>query len=369
MQNSAQIVATKLNNMEEKIKSTQSKCSSCGANLCFCPPSQDLACEKCNSHYPINNKGIIETHDLFNKDILKQAKHDEYVEKNKVFKCPNCGANVLLNSYEIAKSCPYCGTSLVIDTDVIPGNKPDVCIPFAFDEKGANEKFATGIKKKFWAPRKFKKGIPQSQIRGVYIPAFAYDLDTASSYKGRLYNDESHTDSDGRSHTERHYFYISGNHNARFEDEIVECSSKIEQKDIMGVLPYRHNEQKAYTNEYILGYAVEHYNKNAEDSYPTCQNIVDSKIRSQILSKYSYDGVDYLNVDSTYSNQKYRYCLLPIYRFDYSYKNKKYITYMNGQTGRVDNNVPKSKLKIFFAILIPLLIVLSIIILPIILGD
>lgn len=355
--------------MEEKIKSTQSKCKACGANLYFCPNSQDLACEKCGNHYPIINDGTIETHELFKENVQAQEKHDKYVEKNKVFKCPNCGANVILNTYEISKSCPYCGTNLVIDTDVLPGNKPDACIPFVFDEASASEKFAIGIKKKFWAPRKFKKGIPQNQIKGIYIPSFAYDLDTVSIYRGRLYNESTHTDSDGHSHTERNYFSISGTHTSRFEDEIVECSSKMNQRDIMGVLPFNHSEQKAYTNEYILGYSVEHYDKNAIDSYPICKTIVDGKIRNQILRKYSYDGVDYLNVNSEYSNQKYRYYLLPVYRFDYIYKNKHYITYMNGQTGRVDNNVPKSRFKIFLAILLPILFVLAFILLPIILNH
>lgn len=355
--------------MKDKIESAQNKCTSCGSNLYFCPSTQDLACEKCGSHYEIQNNGTIKTHDLFGEDgSNEQKEYEEYIAKSKVFKCPNCGSNVVLNQYEISKKCPYCDTSLVIQENSIPGIKPDACIPFAFDEKNASEKFSQGVKKKFWAPRKFKRGIPENQIHGIYIPSFAYDLDTASTYKGRLYTEHTETDSQGHSHTERSYFYVSGSHDARFEDEIVESSSKITQKEIMGVLPYNHSVQKPFKNEYILGYSVEHYEQNAKDCYPVCKQIVDGKIRSQILRKYHYDGVDYLNIDSTYSNQMYRYYILPMYRFDYQYKNKKYITYMNGQTGRVDNNVPKSKLKIFFAIIIPILLVLAFILIPMLLG-
>ena len=368
-QNSAQIVATKWNNMEQKIESEQGKCKTCGSNLYFCPATQDLACEKCGNHYEIKNDGIIETHDLHENRADKKAEHDEYVSKNKAFKCPNCGANVILNQYEISNNCPYCGTSLVVQQDLKVGMKPDACIPFAFDEKGAAEKFVAGVKRKFWAPRKFKEEVPENQIHGIYIPSFAYDMDTASSYSGRLYNEHTTTDSDGHSHTERTYFYISGSHSSRFEDEVVESSSKISQGEMLGVLPYRHNQQKPYKNEYILGYSVEQYDHTVEECFPICKSIVDGKIRSQILGKYHYDGVDYLNVSSAYFNEQYRYCILPIYRFDYSYKKKKYITYMNGQTGKVDNNVPKSKLKITFAVLIPILIILAIIILPIILGS
>ena len=122
---------------------------------------------------------------------------------------------------------------------------------------------------------------------------------------------------------------------------------------------------KPYKNDYILGYSVEHYNKNATENIPTYKDEVGLILRGQILSKYHYDGVDYLNIDTNYSNEQYRYYVLPMYRFDYEYKKKKYITYMNGQTGKVDGNVPKSKLKITFAILIPLLIMLAIILINI----
>ena len=96
-----------------------------------------------------------------------------------------------------------------------------------------------------------------------------------------------------------------------------------------------------------------------------------SMIRSDILRKYTYDGVSYLNVNTDYSNETFEYDILPVYRFDYDYKNKKYVTYMNGQTGRVDNNIPKSPAKIALVVILIILAVLLPIIIAIItsLGE
>ncbi len=364
MQNSAQIVEQKLNNMKEKeIKSVHSKCASCGANLIFCPSKQDLVCEKCESHYPIKNEGTIETHDLDNNQEIAKL-NQTFKNENKIFKCKNCGARIVLNTYEISKQCPYCGAGLVMDKSVMDGIIPDACIPFAFDEKEASDLFVKAVSKRHFVPKKFKRNIPENQIHGIYIPAFAFDASTMSAYDGRLYNEYETTDSDGHSHTERSYFHISGSQKEEFEDVIVECSSKITQEEIEGVLPYQFHKKKPYNNAYILGYSVEHYSETLNESIPDYKSEIEATVRRHILNKYHYDGISYLNVNTKYSNEKYRYYLLPMYRFEYQYKKKDFVTYMNGQTGAVDSNLPKSGWAIALAILIPFIIVL----IPIIIG-
>ena len=343
---------------QKEIGSVHSKCKNCGGNLVFCPTTQDLICAKCESHYPIENNGKILVHNLYDSNETK--KHNKsFKEQNTFFKCKNCGANIVLNNYEISNKCPYCGTGLVVDENAEEGTIPDACIPFAFDKAEASILFAQNVKKKHFLPNKFKKQPPTSDIYGIYIPAFAFDTNTKSTYSGQLYNEYTSTDSDGRTHTERSYFYISGDHAENFEDVLVECSSKINQTELIGVLPYHSEKKLPYNNSYIMGYSVEHYSETINQSIPTYKSMVDKLIQNHILRKYHYDGVSYINVATNYSDEKYKYCLLPIYRFEYVYKDKPYRTLMNGQTGAIDSNLPKSKWKIAFAVLIPFLIILA----------
>ena len=120
---------------QTEIKSTHSKCDACGANLVFCPSTQDLICEKCESHYPIDATGTIKSHDLYDENETKNH-NKSFVDENRIFKCKNCGASIVLNKYEISKKCPYCEASLVMDESDMKGERPDACIPFAFDEAG-----------------------------------------------------------------------------------------------------------------------------------------------------------------------------------------------------------------------------------------
>ena len=352
---------------DKKIISMQNKCVGCGANLVFNPKTQDLFCQKCDSHYKIEEAGDVLMHEL-TRNVSKDGNYQNFVSENKMFKCPNCGANVILNQYEISNKCPYCEASLVIEENNFPGLKPDAVIPFQFNKEDAGNYFVNSVKKRFFVPNKFKKNIPESDIHGIYIPAFGYFTKTSSVYKGELYEEYEETDSEGNKVTNRNYFKISGIHNADFSDVMVESSSKITQGEINGFLPYKTQSKKSYSNEYILGYSVEHYNQTVQECIPTYKSIVDRSIRQQILSKYHYNGVNYLNISTEYNNEKYLYYLLPVYRFTYKYKNKQYVSYMNGQTGKLDSNVPKSGFKIALSILIPLLIVLLPIIIGLILG-
>ena len=346
--------------MDEKLESNLAKCKNCGGNLKFCPASQDLFCESCKSHYPIKTDNKIEYHDLNSTNDNHSKQYLEFVNQNKSFKCSNCGASVVLNKFEIAKNCPYCNTALVVDDKAKIGLRPDAVIPFAFDEETAGEKFASAVKKRFFAPRKFKKALPQKQIKGIYIPAFNFDCDTVSEYSGQLYNEREYKDSEGRSHTERIYFHISGTWKYSYKDITVESSSKITQNELHGFLPYQFSNKKPYNNAFILGYSVEQYDKQVFECKQTYKDLLNQKIKYDILKKYHYDGVSYINIFTDFSNEKYQYHILPVYRFDYKYKNRDYVTYMNGQTGVVDKNIPKSGFKIALAILIPVLVIIGI---------
>ncbi|MBR7091011.1 MAG: hypothetical protein IKC79_00990, partial [Clostridia bacterium] len=65
-----------------------------------------------------------------------------------------------------------------------------------------------------------------------------------------------------------------------------------------------------------------------------------------------------MTLKKSFNNHTYSLYLMPVYRFEYQFKKKPYITYMNGQTGKVNNNLPKSGTKITLTVLFVLLLIL-----------
>ena len=87
---------------EEILDSSNKNCKNCGGNLVFYPEKIALECEKCKSIFKIDCNSNIKKHNLDeNKNQDQSKEYLEYVQNNKVFKCANCGSNVILNVYEI----------------------------------------------------------------------------------------------------------------------------------------------------------------------------------------------------------------------------------------------------------------------------
>lgn len=340
----------------------KSRCSSCGGNLVFSPKNQCLMCEKCSSISPIHSNINILKHNY--DDYLKgESNETSSLPKKDITNCSTCGASINMKGLEYSGKCPYCDTSLVLNSSKDNINI-DAIIPFKIDKDNLYEIYRQNVSKKWFIPNTFKKKPPMDKVKGYYIPSFSFDANSYSEYRGVLEN--THTDKEGNRHTERKH--ISGKTNFNLTNILIESSSKIEQEQLKGVLPYNLKEAVSYQDEFVLGYSVEKFEDRIENCYNLAKYEMDSIIRAQILSRYHYDRVVSFECNTVYSDRKYSYYMLPIYQIEFEYKDKKYLSYMNGQTGRVGTGIPKSPVKITFTVLLVLLF-LAIIFTPIILSN
>lgn len=336
---------------EKEIRASDTGCPSCGAVMVYSPERQKLYCKSCQTCKDIAKEAISDKR-AWNEKNKGVASTKTWANKAKKLKCPNCGASIELKKLEYSKSCPYCTSNLV---GILQGeeilDEPDGIIPFTFSFEDASNKYMAGIKKKFFAPRKFKKAPPVENIKGIYMPSFSFDANTVSTYKGVLAEDDSYTDSSGRRRTKTSYKHISGTHTAKNIDVVVESSSAINQAQLNEILPFNMSRIVKFQQGFIMGYTVEQYESTVDQCKGVAKRIMEENIKSAILSKYHYDRVSSFDMTTKYSEEKYLYYLLPIYKCDYLYKDKTYTTFMNGQTGKVGGGYPISKLKVTMVVL------------------
>ncbi len=340
---------------------SNAKCENCGGNVTFDPKSGHLKCPNCDSEFSFTKNQTQVKHEI--KDGKISSNHDEWAKETKIVKCQTCGAEILLTGLEMSHACPYCGSDYVVDTDILPGNKPDVVVPFSYNQKDAGEVFLKGIKKKFFAPKALKKKLPDSKIRGIYVPAFTFDADTVSKYSGLLQEDRSYTDSKGNRHVRIVDIPISGIKECEHRDYVIESSTKLNGKQMNALLPYKFSESYAFDPNFVRGFNVEHYADSLEKCYTAAQKGMEERIKQIILSSYHYDRVVSFSMSTNYSNEFYSYRMLPVYTLEFNFKNKQYLVYMNGQTGKIGTGYPKDKLKIFLTVLFIILGIAAVILL------
>ena len=348
-----------------KLETIDGKCKNCGNNLKYSPNDGALKCEKCGTKevikFSTNNAKL--PYDKIDENGINCWRNEE-----KYIKCKSCGSTIELKNNEISIECPYCDSQNIVVEKDIKGLYPNSIIRFAFDKVQAGINFQKQVKKKFMAPRRFKKLLPENKIDGFYFPAFSFDADTSSTYNGVLYRYETHGTGEHRQTTVVR-FNIKGNLNFKHRDVLVESSSRLTQFELKSLLPFDFTHKADFKAEYMLGYKVEQYNEPFMTAVSKSAEMCKEQIRRAILSKYTYDGVDRLDVQTAYSNKCYAYYMMPVYTFEFMYKDKKYLAYMNGQTGKVGSGLPVSKVKVAFGIIFSVLIILIPILLVLFLGD
>ena len=80
-----------------------------------------------------------------------------------------------------------------------------------------------------------------------------------------------------------------------------------------------------------------------------------SMVEQDVLRRY--DHVRNIRMNEHYDAETYKHVLLPVYSTAYRYKNKTYTVLINGQTGRVKGEYPKSVAKITLLILLALAVI------------
>lgn len=335
-------------NGEERVKvETETvKCAGCGANMIFDADLQMLYCPHCGSKKNLGDEKIAKERDILDglsADSIWKA--DETV----VFRCDNCGAKVVLNKDETAKVCPFCGTAHVQKTEELAGLKPDAVLPFTFGQEKAVEYSKQWAKKRFFAPRKFKKNLNADNVNGVYTPCFTFDSHTYSSYKGRIGTRHTRVVGSGKNRrtvTYTEWRNISGNYSDFFDDVAITAGDKCGQKELDNLAPYDTNSGKEYKEQYLLGFMAYHYDHELSECWGSAKTKMDAMIKSRILKQYHYDVIDYLNVSTKHENVKYKYVMIPVYVGNFSFKRKVYNFFVNGTTGKTYGKYPKSGLKI-----------------------
>ncbi len=323
------------------------KCPACGAEMVFSPEKQQLACPYCGCTKEVN---FSRTSSEIALSAIFSERNNEWGEETHVFRCNNCGAKEVLESHEIAKACPFCGTTNIAKVEELSGLRPNGVVPFAIDEKQATAGVVTWAKRKFFAPRAFKKSVKPEKLKGTYLPAFTFDTSTFTSYTGRLgrYYTRTVRGANGKRRTVRElrYFRIHGTFDLNFDDVLVQASTRVTQKDIEKICPFDTNQSNEYSSEFLHGYGAQSNEKSGEQCWEEAKFWIEGEIRRLILAKYNYDVVDSFFSQTSCADVTYKYVLLPLYVGHCNWKTKLYNFFVNGKNGKVTGKTPVSPWKV-----------------------
>lgn len=336
-------------------------CSNCGGIMEFDVKTQTLKCPNCEAQINIvNDKDKIVEHN-FTKKAAKTITVAE--KKSSTMQCKGCGAKVEVLGDCTATECSYCGAKYVLAEKQEEAIIPDGVIPFKVDKNHVKGTFTKWINKRWLAPGKLKQLYESDKIQGVYIPYWTFDADVVCDYsaEGGKNRKVKVKQSDGSTvtKTETDWYNTHGRVKEFFDDVLVKGSKNMKASLLKGIEPYdTKKELSSYSPEYLSGYGAECYSVSLEDAHSEANGIMESKLRDMARNDVlkHYDEVRNVRIAPDYKEETYKHILIPLYATAYTYNNKNYTVLINGQTGKIKGDYPKSPVKI--AIIIAVIIAL-----------
>jgi hypothetical protein len=113
-----------------------------------------------------------------------------------------------------------------------------------------------------------------------------------------------------------------------------------------------------YDPRILLGWEAEVYSIDLQESARKAEEQIRSREENACASQMGGDTQRNLNVDTSLTNQTFKHILLPLWICMYLYNGKQYRFLVNGQTGQIAGERPKSAWKIALVVLAFLLLVL-----------
>ena len=347
-----------MNEIKEPITDAlQTKCKSCGGFMKYSPADEDLKCVFCGRIAELDQTAAeIEENDFnYWKDRADENNEEHTLEVTEI-RCRQCGAQTTLAPNISAAKCVFCSTPLILnEASVKRFWKPEYLLPFKLTEKQSSANFKDWLSKKWFLPSELKKGKVQNDMfKGVYLPFWTYDADTYTEYTGERGDDRSETSRNNKGEEIRRtitdWYPASGDVSVPFDDIVVPAAKTLPAKIMNQLTNWDRMNCVKYRHEFMAGFITEIYQIDFRDGVEKAKekmnNVIDSTIRSDIGGNRQ----KIRSKNTQYNDLMFKLLLLPIWISAFKYNGKLYQFVVNGRTGQVIGEYPRSTSKIVILI-------------------
>lgn len=356
--------------MEREIDALgQDSCPACGAQAVWNPAKQALVCPYCGTEAPreLNPEtGRIEEIDLVK--TLRELPEDSrgWRADKRAVRCRNCQAVSVFDRGEVGRNCDFCGSPSLVDYDEIKAPiRPRSLLPFKVDDRRVRESMRRWYASKWLAPGKLKSRALLDTIHGVYLPYWTFDAQIRARWTAEsgtyYYTTETYRDAQGNLQTRQvqhvRWRPASGEVEHFFDDVLVSGAHGVHAHLLEKIEPFPTNDLVPYETAYLSGFVVEHYQVVLIDAARQARRRMEETLRQMCAARVPGDTHRNLEVYPVYSGETFKHILAPVWLLVYNYGPKAYQVAVNGYTGAIAGEYPKSAWKIFFLVVVALLVV------------
>lgn len=349
-------------------------CPECGGNLEWHPGQQALVCPYCGTvaawkpSEAVGGAGdgqpIIE-HDL-EQALRNPATSRNWGAQRKEVKCQSCHAISVFVDGKVAQRCDFCGSpAIVAHEELQDAITPQSILPFKISEGQIRQRIRQWYGTRWFAPGKLKTAALTDTLKGVYLPYWTFDAHAKAHWRADAghyyYTMQAVQDANGQWRTQQvrqvRWVPASGSLEHFFDDTLVPGTVGVHPELLRKIEPFPTlTDLKAYSPEYVRGWTVERYQIDLRRAATQGQEQMTAQLRSLSAQRVPGDTYRNLQVQAQYSGRTFKHVLVPVWLVSYTYGSKTYQIVANGYNGQIAGEQPYSWVKIFFAVLLGLIV-------------
>jgi hypothetical protein len=339
-------------------------CAACGAQAEWNPAKGALVCSFCGTETPFSvdpATGALVEHDLARAlREIPDADRGWLAEKRTV-QCQNCKAVSVYDVARTGQNCDFCGSPALIDYQELKAPiRPQGILPFKVDEGKVREQMRAWFRGRWLAPNNLSAKAMVDRVHGIYVPYWTFDAHAVCPWDAEAghyyYTTESYRDNKGNMSTRqvRHTRWESASGEVRhfFDDEPVAGTHGLRQDLLKKIEPFATAEVQGYDSAFLSGFVVEHYQVVLVDAATRSQEQMTEQLRQMASAEVPGDTQRNLRIHPVFSGQTFKHILVPVWVLSFTYRAKIHQVLVNGYSGKIAGDYPLSWWKVFFLIVV-----------------
>lgn len=334
-------------------------CKNCGAELYWDSNAGCLKCEYCDQEYQVTDfedpKPDTSAQSPESADEFATATDDSDSIELVVYQCSHCGAEIVTAKSTVATTCAYCGRAITMTNKMVDHFKPDVVIPFAYDEEQAKAIYAKYIHRSFLTPKNFGTESVMNKIKGIYVPFWLHSF--KNNTNALFYGENIISKRRGDDKIVEHHMYdIMVDAQGVFTNIPTDALKNLDNKLMDAIEPFDYGKLEPFNPAYMAGYYAEEYNEAENDTLGRATQ----RAKETMLAETERAAGAYAVKHLKHSTEQLlettsKYAMLPVWLLNVEYKGTNYTFAMNGETGKIAGKLPISMKRLAFAAVVSFL--------------
>jgi len=353
---------------DPKVALEKHTCPACGAQAEWHPATQTLRCPFCGteSPYTIDRAGgKVPEKDLASALVTAAQEAPAFLEQRRSVQCQSCRAVMVYEAERVGQNCEFCGSpALVAYAEIKSPIRPEGVLPFRVDRNRVRDDIRRWWRSKWLAPGRLAKAALVDTVHSLYIPYWTFDARAHCPWDADAghyyYVNVEGRDSKGRRVVQRQrrvrWEPASGVVEHAFDDEPVPGTTGVPSDLLRQVEPFPTGDVVPYDTAFLSGHVVEHYQVALTEAAGRSESQMHATLEQLCARQVPGDTYRNLEIHPTFSGQTFKHLLVPIWLLVYMFGSRSYQVVVNGYTGRIAGRYPYSFWKIFFIVVIVLIV-------------